>query len=89
MENECKTLSNSLQDVFVAASPARVEALASFTSYSGSDEGLEAPVVAPTPVRGRIRLSPYKRLIPYGEDTGYFRQDTPPAAGAPGPITIG
>jgi len=89
METERRTSSDGHQDVFLVASPAGIVALCSFAPQSGPEEGLEAAVVAPMPVRGGSCLSPDKRLIPYGEDTRYFRQQAPAAtAGARGPVPV-
>ena len=80
METERKTSPDGLHDVFAVASPAGIVALYCFAPQGGSEEGLEAPVVAPMSIRRGSCLSPDKRLIPYGEDMRYFWQHAPAAA---------
>ena len=88
METECRTSLDDPQDVFAVASPARIVALCNLAPQSGPEEGLEAPVVAPMSVRDGSCLSPVKRLIPYGENTRYFRQQAPVTARAQGPVPV-
>ena len=80
METERNTSPDGHHDVFAVLSPAGIVALCCFAPEGGPEEGLEAPVVAPMPIRGGSCLSPDKRLIPYGEDTRYFWQHAPAAA---------
>ena len=88
METERRTSLDGPQDIFSVASPARVVTLSCLAPQSGPEEGLEALVVAPMPVRVESCLSPDKRLIPYGEDTRYFRQYAPAAAGVRRPVPV-
>ena len=89
METEHRTSLDGHQDVFVVASPAGVVTLRCLSPLKSSEEELKALVIAPMPIRGGSCLPPDKRLIPYGKDTRYFRQQAPSAAaGARGPVPV-